>query len=132
MLPEYGLFGWVRQPQGAAIKTAAPTNTYPCADGRWLCIAGNSDLIFRRLMAAIGRPELAEDPRFRTNGDRCANVKELDAAIAAWSRTPPPPSAWTASGRATWCAGPARRRARTTISSSGSYWGKRRAGDAGK
>ncbi len=47
MLPEYGLFGWVRQPQGAAIKTAAPTNTYPCADGKWLCIAGNSDLIFK-------------------------------------------------------------------------------------
>jgi formyl-CoA transferase len=86
MLPEYGLFGWVRQPAGAAIPTAAPTNTYPCADGGWLCIAGNSDLIFRRLMAAIGRPELAEDPRFATNADRCANVAELDAAIAAWTR----------------------------------------------
>src|SRR5918997_363764 len=89
MLPEHGLFGWVRQPQGAALKTAAPTNTYPCSDGKWLAIAGNSDLIFRRLMAAIGRPELAEDPRYRTNGDRCANVKELDAAIAAWTRTLP-------------------------------------------
>ena len=87
MLPEYGLFGWVRQPQGAAIKTAAPTNTYPCADGKWLCVAGNSDLIFRRLMAAIGRPELAEDPRFATNIRRCENVGELDAAIAAWTRT---------------------------------------------
>ncbi|MCS6892527.1 MAG: CoA transferase [Rhodovarius sp.] len=87
MLPEYGLFGWVRQPQGAAIKTAAPTNTYPCADGKWLCIAGNSDLIFKRLMAAIGRPDLAEDPRFATNAGRCAHVEELDAAIAAWTRT---------------------------------------------
>ncbi|MBW8271010.1 CaiB/BaiF CoA transferase family protein [Caldovatus aquaticus] len=86
MLPEYGLFGRVRQPAGAAIPTAAPTNTYPCADGKWLCIAGNSDPIFRRLMAAIGRPELAEDPRFATNADRCANVAELDAAIAAWTR----------------------------------------------
>ena len=89
MLPEYGLFGWVRQPQGAALKTAAPTNTYPCADGKWLAIAGNSDLIFRRLMAAIGRPELAEDPRFATNIRRCENVGELDAAIAAWTRTLP-------------------------------------------
>ncbi|GGC41759.1 CoA transferase [Siccirubricoccus deserti] len=87
MLPEYGLFGWVRQPQGAAIKTAAPTNTYPCADGKWLCIAGNSDLIFRRLMAAIGRPELADEPRFANNAARCENVAELDAAIAAWTRT---------------------------------------------
>ena len=89
MLPEYGLFGWVRQPQGAAIKTAAPTNTYPCADGKWLCVAGNSDLIFRRLMKAIGQPALAEDPRFATNSQRCENVTELDAAIAAWTRTRP-------------------------------------------
>jgi crotonobetainyl-CoA:carnitine CoA-transferase CaiB-like acyl-CoA transferase len=89
MLPEYGLFGRVRQPQGAAIATAAPTNTYPCADGKWLAIAGNSDLIFRRLMAAIGRPDLAEEPRFATNGLRCENVAELDAAIAAWTRTRP-------------------------------------------
>jgi len=89
MLPEFGLFGWVRQPQGAAIATAAPTNTYPCADGKWLCIAGNSDLIFRRLMPAIGRPELAADPHFATNGLRCANVAELDDAIAAWTRTLP-------------------------------------------
>ncbi|RAI58394.1 CaiB/BaiF CoA transferase family protein [Roseicella frigidaeris] len=89
MLPEYGLFGWVRQPQGAAIKTAAPTNTYPCADGKWLCIAGNSDLIFRRLMAAIGRPEAAAEPRFATNALRCENVAELDAMIAAWTRTLP-------------------------------------------
>ncbi|WP_240756894.1 CaiB/BaiF CoA transferase family protein [Roseicella aquatilis] len=89
MLPEYGLFGWVRQPQGAAIQTAAPTNTYPCADGKWLCIAGNSDLIFRRLMAAIGRPEAAAEPRFGNNALRCENVAELDAMIAAWTRTLP-------------------------------------------
>ncbi|MDB5316469.1 MAG: carnitine dehydratase [Rhodospirillales bacterium] len=87
MLPEYGLFGWVRQPQGAAIKTAAPTNTYPCADGKWLCIAGNSDLIFRRLMAAIGAPEMAAEPRFATNALRCDNVADLDTTIAAWTRT---------------------------------------------
>ena len=79
MLPEYALDGRVRQPVGAGIPSAAPTNTYPTADGRWLCIAGNSDPIFRRLSAVIGRPELADDPRFLTNGLRCANVGELDA-----------------------------------------------------
>ncbi len=89
MLPEYGLTGKIRQPAGAAIPTAAPTNTYPCADGKWLCVAGNSDLIFRRLMAAIGRPELAADPRMADNGGRCAHAAELDAAIAAWTRTMP-------------------------------------------
>ncbi|EFH09808.1 CaiB/BaiF CoA transferase family protein [Teichococcus cervicalis] len=89
MLPEYGLTGKIRQPAGAAIPTAAPTNTYPCADGKWLCVAGNSDLIFRRLMAAIGRPELAADPRMADNAGRCAHAAELDAAIAAWTRTLP-------------------------------------------
>jgi formyl-CoA transferase len=87
ILPEYAMDGRVRQPVGAAIQTAAPTNTYPCADGRWLCIAGNSDLIFSRLMAAIGRPDLARDPAYATNGDRCARRDALDAAIAAWTRT---------------------------------------------
>ncbi len=86
MLPEYAMDGRVRQPAGAGIPTAAPTNTYPTADGRWLCIAGNSDLIFRRLMAAIGRPELAEDARYASNRERCARVAELDAVIAAWTR----------------------------------------------
>ena len=89
MLPEYALDGRVRQPVGAAIETAAPTNTYPCADGKWLCIAGNSDLIFGRLMVAIGRPELAADPRYATNGSRCARREELDAAIAAWTKQHP-------------------------------------------
>ena len=89
MLPEYALDGRVRQPVGAAIGTASPTNTYPCSDGKWLCIAGNSDLIFARLMEAIGRPELAKESRFATNNDRVTNRDELDAAIAAWTRTLP-------------------------------------------
>ena len=89
MLPEYAMDGRIRQPVGAAIPTAAPTNTYPCADGKWLCIAGNSDLIFARLMQAIGRPELAAEPAYQTNAGRCAQREALDAAIAAWTRTLP-------------------------------------------
>ena len=88
-LPEYAIDGRVRQPVGAAIQTASPTNTYPCADGKWLCIAGNSDLIFGRLMAAIGRKDFASDPAFATNGLRCRNRAPLDAVIAAWTCTLP-------------------------------------------
>ena len=95
MLPEYALDGRVRQPQGAAIATAAPTNTYPCADGKWLCVAGNSDPIFRRLAGVIGRPELADDARFRDNQGRCAHAGELDALIAAWTRGLPAAAAET-------------------------------------
>ena len=87
MLPEYALDGRIRQPFGAALPTAAPSNTYPCRDDKWLVIAGNSDPIFRRLMLAIGRAEMAEDPKFATNADRCANAAELDAAIGSWTRT---------------------------------------------
>ena len=86
MLPEYALDGRIRQPSGAAIPTAAPTNTYPCADGKWLCVAGNSDLIFARLMEAIGHAELAAAPRFASNAQRCAHRDELDAIISAWTR----------------------------------------------
>jgi formyl-CoA transferase len=89
MLPEYGLTGAIRQPAGAAILTAAPTNTYLCADGKWLCIAGNSDLIYHRLMTLIGRADLRDDPRMADNRGRCAHAKELDTAIGAWSRTLP-------------------------------------------
>jgi formyl-CoA transferase len=89
MLPEYALDGRVRQPVGAAIATAAPTNTYRCADGKWLCIAGNSDLIFARLMTTIGRAELAKDPAYTTNADRCARREALDAVIGAWTATLP-------------------------------------------
>ena len=89
MLPEHALDGRVRQPVGAAIPSASPTNTYPCGDGRWLCVAGNSDPIFARLMPVIGRPELAADPRFATNGLRCEHRAELDAAIEAWTRGRP-------------------------------------------
>lgn len=89
MLPEYAMDGRIRQPVGAAIPTAAPTNTYPCADGKFLCIAGNSDLIFARLMQAIGRPELAAEPDYQTNAGRCAQREALDAAISAWTRTLP-------------------------------------------
>ncbi|MGH7152535.1 MAG: CoA transferase, partial [Acetobacteraceae bacterium] len=64
-----------------------PTNTYPCADRKWLCIAGNSDPIFARLMRAIGRPELSADAAYATNADRCARRQALDQVIAAWTRT---------------------------------------------
>jgi crotonobetainyl-CoA:carnitine CoA-transferase CaiB-like acyl-CoA transferase len=89
MLPEYALDGRIREPVGAAIPTAAPTNTYRCADGRWLCVAGNSDLIFARLMTAIGRPELAGNPAYATNADRCARRENLDEVISAWTATLP-------------------------------------------
>ena len=85
MLPEYSVFGSVRQPTGARIATAAPSSAYPTSDGGWILIAGNSDPIFARLAALIGRPDLADDPRFKGNAARVAHVEELDALIGAWT-----------------------------------------------
>lgn len=87
MLPEYGALGRVRQPTGSRIPTAAPSNAYPTADGKWILIAANSDPLFAKLAGLMGRPELASDPRFVGNRARVQNVEELDRAIGAWSRS---------------------------------------------
>jgi formyl-CoA transferase len=85
LLPEYSVFGAVRGPAGSALPGIAPSNAYPCSDG-FVLIAGNGDSIFRRLMALIGRTDLAADPQLASNPGRVARVAELDAAIGEWTR----------------------------------------------
>lgn len=84
LLPEYSVFGAVREPAGAALPGIAPSNAYPCRDG-YVLIAGNGDAIFTRLMARIGRDDLGRDPGLARNDGRVARVHELDAAIGAWT-----------------------------------------------
>ncbi len=86
LLPEYSAFGVVREPAGSALPGIAPSNAYPCCDGQVL-IAGNGDSIFRRLMSAIGRDDLAGDPELATNPGRVARVVEIDEAIGAFTRS---------------------------------------------
>jgi crotonobetainyl-CoA:carnitine CoA-transferase CaiB-like acyl-CoA transferase len=86
LLPEYDAFGVVRERAGSALPGIAPTNAYPCRDGSYVLVAGNGDSIFRRLMQAIGRDDLANDPRFKHNDGRAAASDELDAAIGAWTQ----------------------------------------------
>ena len=87
LLPEYSAFGAVRGPAGSALPGIAPTNAYRCADGAYALIAGNGDSIFKRLMACIGRPDLAQDAGLASNTGRVARVEELDAAIGQWAQT---------------------------------------------
>ena len=84
LLPEYSAFGAVRQPAGSALPGIAPSNAYPCVDGM-VVIGGNGDSIFKRLMIAIGRDDLATDPQLTRNPGRVARVAEIDAAIQAWT-----------------------------------------------
>jgi formyl-CoA transferase len=89
LVPEYSAFGVVREPAGSALPGIAPSNAYRCADDAVVLIAGNGDSIFKRLMAAIGRNDLANDPALAGNAGRVRRVAELDAAIQAWTLTKP-------------------------------------------
>ena len=86
LLPEYSAFGTVREPAGSALPGIAPSNAYACTDG-WVLVAGNGDSIFRRLMGAIGRDDLGQDPALGSNVGRVQRVQEIDAAIGAWTAT---------------------------------------------
>jgi formyl-CoA transferase len=85
LLPEFSAFGAVRGPAGSALPGIAPTNAYLCNDGGYALIAGNGDSIFRRLMALIGRDDLANDPALADNAGRVARVAELDQVIGEWT-----------------------------------------------
>jgi len=85
MLPEYGMDGTVRERSGAALPGIVPSNTYPCADGRYVVIGANADSIFRRMMRAIGREDLANDPALADNAGRVKRTAELDQAITEWT-----------------------------------------------
>ncbi|KQU84125.1 CoA-transferase [Variovorax sp. Root318D1] len=85
LLPEYDAFGVVRERAGSALPGIAPSNAYKCIDGHHVLVAGNGDSIFRRLMRAIERTDLENDPELVHNDGRVRRVEEIDAAIEAWT-----------------------------------------------
>ncbi len=86
LLPEFSAFAAIRQPAGSALPGIAPSNAYPCADGM-VVIGGNGDSIFKRLMIAIARDDLATDLELASNPGRVKRVAEIDVAIGAWTAT---------------------------------------------
>ena len=84
MVPEYDHAGVVRERTGGALPGIVPSNTYTTADGENIVIAGNGDAIFKRLMTAIGRDDLANDPGVAHNAGRVQRVDEIDGAIQSW------------------------------------------------
>jgi formyl-CoA transferase len=85
LLPEYDAQGVVRERSGSALPGIAPSNLYPCSDGSYVLIAGNADSLYYRLMSAIGREDLRDNPGLAKNDGRAARMAEIDDAIAAWT-----------------------------------------------
>jgi len=84
MVPEFDVAGFVRERTGNVMPGITPSNTHTTRDGRHIIIGGNGDAIFKRLMRAIGRPDLADDASLADNAGRDARADELYAVIGAW------------------------------------------------
>jgi crotonobetainyl-CoA:carnitine CoA-transferase CaiB-like acyl-CoA transferase len=87
LVTEYDKAGYVRERTGAILPNVSPSNIYPTRDGKLMLIAANQDTVFKRLAEAMGRPDLAADPRYATHSARGAVQKELDDLIGAWTVT---------------------------------------------
>ena len=84
-VPEYTVGGLIRERTGSILPGLAPSNAYATADGQMLLIGANQDSVFKRLCAAMERPDLADDDRYRTHQARGVHQEELDEIISAWS-----------------------------------------------
>jgi crotonobetainyl-CoA:carnitine CoA-transferase CaiB-like acyl-CoA transferase len=85
--PEAAIFevtGVVKERIGSGSNTSAPRNVYRCADGSYVALSGSTGAMARRVFEVIGRPDMIEDERFRTNTARVENRAMVDEAVGAW------------------------------------------------
>ncbi len=86
LIPEFDVLGFKRERAGNELPGITPSNTYATRDGKYVIIGANNDSIFKRLMSAMGRDDLANDGALATNAGRAARARELDQAIEDWTR----------------------------------------------
>jgi formyl-CoA transferase/succinyl-CoA--D-citramalate CoA-transferase len=86
-IADFEIDGFIRTRTGGILPGVAPANAYPTADGSDVLIAANADGVFGRLCDAMGRPDVAVDPRFKEHSARGENMAALDAVIGAWTTT---------------------------------------------
>jgi formyl-CoA transferase len=84
VLPEYSMFGHIRERSGASLPGIVPSNTYITKDRKYVVIGANADNIFKRMMRAIGRADLADDPALAHNDGRVARTEEIESVINDW------------------------------------------------
>jgi crotonobetainyl-CoA:carnitine CoA-transferase CaiB-like acyl-CoA transferase len=80
----YRLTGKLKPRTGSRSTNSAPRNAYRCKDGLYVALSASTQKMAERTLRAVGRPELIDDPRYRTNADRVRNAAELDAIIGAF------------------------------------------------
>jgi crotonobetainyl-CoA:carnitine CoA-transferase CaiB-like acyl-CoA transferase len=85
LVPSFGKSGFVREPMGADTVNIVPHSYYLTRDGRWVAIACSSDKMFERLCLAMGRPELAKDPRYATIRQRDTRRAEVNGMVSTWA-----------------------------------------------
>jgi formyl-CoA transferase len=84
LVPEFDVFGFVRERTGNIMPGITPSNTHTTKDGKHVTIGANGDAIFRRFMLAIGRDDLADDPSLADNAGRDARRDEIYSLIDGW------------------------------------------------
>jgi crotonobetainyl-CoA:carnitine CoA-transferase CaiB-like acyl-CoA transferase len=83
-LPAFGVEGTIRERLGNKNAKIVPANDYLASDGRSISVHAGTDSLFRKLMQAIGRPELSSDARYSDRAGRIENADRLYAVIADW------------------------------------------------
>ena len=84
LVPEFDVFGFVRERTGNVMPGITPSNTHTTRDGKHLIVGANGDAIFRRCMEAMGRPDLGNDPQLQSNAGRDTRATELYGVIDDW------------------------------------------------
>ena len=85
-IPEFDVLGYKRERAGNALPGITPSNTYPTREGKFVIVGANNDSLFKRMMMAIGREDLAQDVTLSTNTGRVPRAAELDQAITQWTQ----------------------------------------------
>jgi len=88
--PEAGIYattGKVKERSGSASNTSSPRNVYRCSDGHYVAVSASIQAMAKRLFETIGRPQMIDDPRFRSNTDRVKHRTLVDETVGAWFAT---------------------------------------------
>lgn len=85
-VPAYAQKNVMDTRSGSRLPNSAPNTIFQCLDGEYVHIAALADTVFRRLAHAMERPDLADDPRFKTQISRNANESDIERIVQEWAQ----------------------------------------------